>query len=241
MKGRDVEYKFESTRMVGYFCADDGGAAARPGVVLIHDAYGLSGYTKGKADELAALGYAVLAADVWGEGKVPANETERGAITQQVTGDKNSWMGRVRAAQQALAAQPGVDAAKTAMIGYCFGGTSVLEYVRTGGDGVRGVVSFHGGLGRVGDDWSAASVKTKILVATGYEDPRAEMPALLELQARLAGAKLNWEVDIYSATKHGFTRPDADLANKPQLGYNAQSDRRSWASMSRFLAEIFSE
>jgi dienelactone hydrolase len=240
INGRDVDYWFESVRMVGYFCADDALPAPRPGILLVHDAYGLGAYTKHKAEEVAALGYAVLAADVWGYGKEPVSESERGALTQQVTRDSHTWMGRLREAHRALLAQSRVDPARTAMIGYCFGGTSALEYSRTIG-GIRGAISFHGGLNRVGRDWSAAPAGTKLLILTGFEDPRADMASLLELEQRLMGAKIDWEVDIYSKTKHGFTRPDSDRANKPQLGYNAQSDRRSWSAMSRFLAEIFSE
>jgi dienelactone hydrolase len=153
--------------------------------------------------------------------------------------DRKTWMGRLQEAQKTLVAQAGVDSAKIAFIGYCFGGASVLEYLRVVG-GVQGVVSFHGGLDLVAGDWSATPNGGRALILTGFEDPLANASKLLELENNLTKAGVDWEVSIYGHTKHGFTRPDSERANKsPVAAYNGQSDRRSWLAMRRFLEEIF--
>jgi dienelactone hydrolase len=239
--GREIEYFYDSARMLGYFCLDQSKSGVRPGIVLVHDAFGVGEYMKRRADAVAELGYAVLAADIWGDGAQLREESEIRPMIGRFARDRKTWMARLQEAHKVLAAQPNVEAASIASIGYCFGGASVLEYLRTVGS-VKGVVSFHGGLDLVGADWSSAPSKEgKALILTGAEDPMAKPSVLLELQDNLTKASLHWEVNIYGNTKHGFTRPDSDRANKPQVvAYNAQSERRSWLAMCRFLDEIFS-
>jgi dienelactone hydrolase len=239
MTGTSIEYFYGSSRMIGYFCAAES-SQPLPGVVVVHDAFGLGDRMKQIIERVAALGYAALAADIWGDGAQLRDESMIRPTIGRFAEDRNEWMGRLKAAQSALQAQPATDRSKIALIGYCFGGASVLEYLRTVG-GIRGVVSFHGGLELVGKEWSATSEGAKVLVLTGADDPAATAPALLELQQNLTTAAVDWEVNIYSHTKHGFTNPDSDKANRPQFAaYNAQSDRRSWTAMQRFLEEIFS-
>jgi dienelactone hydrolase len=103
-------------------------------------------------------------------------------------------------------------------------------------------VSFHGGLDLVGRDWLMTATKRgKAMILSGADDPMAQSSMLLELQTNLTRAGVDWGVNVYGNTKHGFTRPDSDRANRPEvIAYNPQSEQRSWASMSRFLNEIFS-
>jgi dienelactone hydrolase len=197
---------------------------------------------KRTAERVAELGYAALAADVWGDGKQLRDESEIGPTIGRFASDRTTWMGRLHAAHHALISQNGVDASKIAFIGYCFGGASVLEYLRHSCGSVRGVVSFHGGLNLVGSDWSSTPPGGKALILTGFEDPMADSTMLLDLQKGLTEADIDWEVDTYGHTKHGFTRPDSGRANRPEvIAYNQRADRRSWAAMCRFLEEIFSE
>jgi dienelactone hydrolase len=240
ISGKTIEYSYDSARLVGYFCAEST-PASRPGVVLVHDAYGLGDHMKRTAERVAELGYAVLAADVWGDGAQLHSEAEIGPMIGHFADDRKTWMGRLKQAHATLAAQAGVDSTRIAFTGYCFGGTSVLEYLRNFGSEIKGVASFHGGLDQVGKDWSKTSAGGKALILTGYEDPIAPQSTLLELETSLTNAGVDWEINIYSHTKHAFTRPDAGKANNPQMvAYNPQSDRRSWAAMRRFLEEIFS-
>jgi dienelactone hydrolase len=239
--GQNIEYQYNSARLVGFLCGENSGLgpATRPGVVLVHDAFGVSEYMRQKARRVAGLGYAVLAADVWGDGKELREESEIGPMIGRFAQDRTSWMGRLQSARNLLAAQPGVDSSNIAFAGYCFGGASVLEYSRTIG-GIQGAISIHGGLNLVDGDWSAAAAGGKVLILTGFEDPMADSKVLLQLQNSLTSAGVDWEVNTYGHTKHGFTRPDSDRANKRDvISYNAQSDERSWFAMSRFLEEIF--
>lgn len=230
-----IEYFHNEARLLGYFSQPEGEKS--PGVLLVHDAFGITDFIKGIAQKLSGEGYAVLAADVWGDGKVLSSESEIGPMIGQFASDRHSWMGRLQAARETLAAQPGVDAERIVIVGYCFGGASALEYLRTGGD-VRGAVSIHGGLDLVCEEWSPAPSPRKALLLTGYEDPMAALPKLAALQQSMNAAGVDWEVDLYGHTKHGFTRPDSDRANKPQvIAYHAQSDKRAWAALKRFLEE----
>ena len=239
--GKPIEYFYDTSRLVGYFCEGETTFGKRPGIVLVHDAFGVGDYMKRRANALAELGYAVLVADIWGEGAQPQEESEIGPLIGRFAGDRATWMGRLQEAHKVLTSQPQVDARKIASIGFCFGGASVLEYLRTSGD-TQGVVSFHGGLDLVGTEWSSpAGKRGKALILTGADDPMAKPSVLLELQKNLTQAGVDWEVNIYGNTKHGFTRPDSDRTNKPEvIAYNSQSERRSWAAMRRFLDEIFS-
>lgn len=239
VSGQSLAYSFEGTRLLGHYSGPSVGSGKRPGVVIVHDAFGVGDAMKAKAEQLANIGYAALAADLWGDGKQLREEGEIGPMIGRFAGDRRTWMGRLKAAHETLAAQPGVDTDNIASIGYCFGGASVLEYARTTG-GVKGVVSFHGGLNLVLPDWTGASTKGKVLILTGADDPMAASDTLLAVQNGMTAAGVDWETNIYGHTKHGFTNPNSDRANKPQvIAYSAQADKRSWAAMVRFLAEIF--
>lgn len=238
LSARDVEYTHDGTRMFGYFCAPTG-TQGLPGILLVHDAFGLTDDVILTAQRYAALGFAVFAADVWGDRTQPKTEPEIGPLIGAMVGDRARWLGRISAAHNAIAAQPEVDASALVTIGYCFGASSALEHLRTGGV-VRGVVSIHAGLDLLAPDWSAATGSTQVLVCTGADDPMATEQMRSELQSFMSAAHIDWEVDLYSDTKHAFTNPQADFSPMPDVvAYNAQSAARSWASTTRFLGELF--
>jgi dienelactone hydrolase len=239
LTGESIEYFYESARLVGYFCRDQSLTGDRPGIVLVHDAFGVGDYIKQKADALARLGYSVFAADIWGDGAELTDERQIGPMIGRFASDRTNWMGRLGQAHKTLLALSRVDARRIASIGYCFGGASVLEYLRVVGN-VNGVVSIHGGLDLVGSDWNSPEVnRGKALILSGADDPMAQPSVLLKLQESLTGSGVDWEANVYGNTKHGFTRPDSDSAGKPGvIAYNPQSERRSWAAMLRFLEEI---
>lgn len=233
-----LEYSHGSDRLVGYYCYDGDKAGPRPGIFIVHDAFGVGPSVMRTAERLAELGYAALVVDIWGDGRQLREESEIGPMIGRFASDRAAWMGRVDAGRAALATQAEVEPAKVAGIGYCFGGASVLEYVRTGGDAL-GVVSFHGGLDLVGREWQVSKTKAKVLVLTGHDDPMAKPAALADLQQAMTSAGINWEVNCYGHAKHAFTNPHADKAGKPELfAYNAQADARSWNAMRSFLTEV---
>ena len=236
---RDLEYSFGSLKMKGYFAFAKECPPNRPGILIVHDAFGLDSHYTGIADRLAMHGFAALAIDLWGDRRRFTDlEEVRGTVTELLT-DRETWMGRVEAARQTLIAQAGVDGTRIAAIGYCLGGSTVLEFARVGSD-VTGVVSLHGGLDLIGTDWDAAKVKAKLLVCTGVEDPLVPWTALSAFKDNLRNGCVNWELDIYSRAKHSFTRPDAAARSTPdRSGYDPQADRRSWRATLDFFGEIF--
>ncbi|MFT2818197.1 dienelactone hydrolase family protein [Leifsonia sp. A12D58] len=238
LSARDVEYTHDGTRMLGYFCAPTG-TQKLPGILLVHDAFGLTDDVILTAQRYAGLGFAVFAADVWGDRTQPKTEPEIGPLIGAMVGDRARWLGRIGAAHDAMIAQPDVDASAVVALGYCFGASSALEYLRTGG-AVRGVVSIHAGLDLLEPDWSAAADSSHVLVCTGADDPMATEQMRFELQSELSAAHIDWELDLYSDTKHAFTNPHADFSPMPDVvAYNPQSAARSWAATERFLGELF--
>ncbi|HLW71438.1 MAG TPA: dienelactone hydrolase family protein [Candidatus Binataceae bacterium] len=215
---------------------DDSLKSRRPGVLVVPEFWGLNDYAKSRAKMLAQLGYVALAVDMYGDGKVTTDPKQAGAwATALETGDRAELRRRINAALDELKRDPRVDSAKTAAIGYCFGGTTVLELARSGAD-LQSVVSFHGhpGTGAVAQP---GAIRARILLCAGADDPYVP-PAQLEAfeqEMRTAGA--NWEIDIYSGAKHSFTNPGADQYHVPALAYNRDADQRSWAAM----RELFDE
>ncbi|WP_419702895.1 dienelactone hydrolase family protein [Promicromonospora sp. NFX87] len=237
---RDVEYEHDGTRMVGALCAVPGARNA-PGVLLIHDAFGLSEEMFAVARRIGRLGFAVFAADVWGDRTQPATEAEIRPLLGSMVGDRRRWMGRVAAAHAAATAQPEVDGSALAVLGYCFGGSSALEYLRTGGD-VRGVVSIHGGLDLLDaeGDWSVARSGVRVLLCTGADDPMATATQRVALETAMSRFGVDWEADLYSGTKHAFTSPKAKNSPNPDVvAYHPRSAARAWEATARFLREQF--
>jgi dienelactone hydrolase len=236
---KPIHYTHGDTAMSGEYVVDESIAGPRPGVLIVHEAFGLGEHAIQNAERLAGLGYAALAMDLWGD---RAQITEMSKVMETIgtmIADRATWMGRTQAALDALAAQPEADAGKLAAIGYCFGGATVLEFARTGG-AILGAGSFHGALNPLGADWSSDKTKAKLLICTGFEDPLIPVAAVATFQENIAGSGVDWEMDIYSGTVHSFTNPAADAAGNPEMiAYNAQSDRRSWDRLTNFLDEIF--
>jgi len=232
-----VEYSHDGTRLVGHLVARADGAK-RPGVLLIHDAFGVSDPMKATARRIATLGYTVLLADMWGDGRIPKGEEEIGPLIGAMANDRATWTGRVDAAHRQLLAQEQVTEGPVVAVGYCFGGSSALEYVRVGGT-VAGAVSFHGGLDLVGTDWSAANKDASVLILTGAEDPMSPPQVVFELERAMTTAGVRWEVTSYGHTKHAFTNPQADKSGNPDvMAYDVRADRRSWESFRLFLEEL---
>ncbi|WP_159450131.1 dienelactone hydrolase family protein [Demequina sp. NBRC 110056] len=235
---RDVEYTHDGTRMIGLLVAPAHAAAPLPGILLVHDAFGLGEDMTATARQYAELGYAVFAADVWGERTQPTEGSQIGPLIGSMASDRERWMGRIGAAHAAMAAQPEVDATAVAAAGYCFGGSSALEYARTGGD-VRGVVSIHGGLDLLAPGWDASGPVERVLICTGSADPMATAEQRDALQDALTGAGVAWETDLYSGAQHAFTNPKSDLPGMPPgVGYDPRASQRAWDSTARFLEDL---
>ncbi|MGP6169996.1 dienelactone hydrolase family protein [Microbacterium sp. A204] len=245
---RDIEYRHGATTMRGLLVTPPKtaeGDIARPTVLLIHDAFGLSADMIAIAAKLADRGLTVFAADVWGDRATPTAQPEIGPLIGSMTGDRPEWQARITAAHRTAIGQPEVDADSIVLLGYCFGGASALEFIRTGGD-VRGVIAIHPGLDLLEHDWSAAAASgtsasdTQVYVAVGSTDPMATREQRLQLEDDLTGAGADWEIDVYSRTTHAFTSLRSQNSPRPELfNYHPRNAARAWQATTRVLDELF--
>jgi len=236
---RDVEYTAGGVAMTGYFCAPET-AGRLPGVVLLHDAFGLDQAFRATARRYAHSGRAVFAADLWGERRSPSTGDEIGQLIGSMVSDRDTWMARVHAAHEAASGQPELDQDAVATVGYCFGGSSALEYLRTGGR-TRGVASIHAGLDLLIPGWESSDRDARVLVCTGADDPMATPAQWQALKAALTGRGIHWELDLYSGAKHAFTDPRADSLGMPGAAYDARAAARALGSTDRFLDELLAQ
>ena len=222
-----ILYKDGSAELEGFLAYDDAVKGPRPGVLVIHDWTGLQDYTKSRTTQLAELGYVAFAADIYGKGVRPTDMKECAVQAGTYKNDLPLLRRRVMLGLDQLKKHAGTDSAKLAAIGYCFGGTSVLELARSGAD-VRGVVTFHGGLSTT-KPAKAGDIKARILVCHGGADSHvnAEVPAF---KAEMKKAKAQMEFITYEGAQHGFT--------KAGPAYQEKADKESWSAMKKFFAEI---
>lgn len=235
VKTEVVEYRDGEQLLEGFLAWDDAAKGKRPGVVVVHEWMGLGDYAKERARQLAALGYVAFAADIYGKGIRAKDFKEAGELAGKYKGDLPLLRSRARAAFDTLAKSPRVDPASVFAIGYCFGGTTVLELARSGAP-VAGVVSFHGGLATK-DPADAKNVKGRVLVLHGAADPYVPPAEVAAFQKEMDDAKVDWQMVFYAGAVHSFTNPAA--GNDPSKGaaYDAKADVRSWEAMKAFLAE----
>jgi dienelactone hydrolase len=239
-----VSYEHDGVKLQGYLAYDDAKTAQGklPGVLIVHEWWGLNDYAKRRAREVAELGYVGFALDMYGAGVVGNSPDEAGALAKQFYG-KPLMASRARAGLDQLLATGLVDPSRVAAIGYCFGGTTVQALAYSGAP-LAGIVSFHGGLIPATPE-TAAAVKAKILICSGGLDPSIKPDELTAYLKSLNETKLDYRFVQYAGALHAFTNPEADakVATYPGLkgfiGYSPSADRRSWQDMRDFLGEIF--
>jgi dienelactone hydrolase len=237
VKTKVVEYKQGDTVLEGYLAWDDATTAKRPGVLLVHEWTGLGPNVKNRAEMLAKLGYVAFAADIYGKGIRPATAAEAGKTATYYKENRPLLRARARAGLETLKAQNHVDPQRLAAIGYCFGGTTVLELARDGAD-VNGVISFHGGLATPTPQ-DAKNIKGKVLALHGADDPFVKADEVVAFQDEMRKAKVDWEFVSYGNAVHSFTIIEAGTDNSKGAAYNEKADKRSWEAMKVFFAEIF--
>lgn len=237
VRSETVEYRQGDAVLEGYVAWDDAVAGKRPAVLVVHEWTGLGAYVKERVDQLAAMGYVAFGADVYGKGIRPKGPAEAGAEAGKYKGNRPLLRERVNAALDALRKNPLVDPKRIAAIGYCFGGTAVLELARSGAE-VAGVVSFHGGLATPTPD-DGRKIRAKVLVLHGADDPYVPAAEVAAFEDEMRKGNVDWQLVAYGGAVHSFTNRDAGTDPAKGAAYQEKADRRSWEAMKSFFREIF--
>lgn len=235
---KPVVYHHDGVKLEGFHVFDGAVEGKRPAVLVIHQWTGLTDYEKNRSKMLAELGYNVFAADIYGQGirpQPPAAGEEAGKYKN----DRELFRGRLMAGLNILREDERTDQEKIAAIGYCFGGTAVLELARAGAE-IAGVVSFHGGLG-AGEGMAAepGGVKARVLVLHGAEDPHVPQDEVLAFWNEMMNAEADWQLVTYPDAVHAFTQKMAGDDPSDGIAYDAEADARSWADMRGFFDAVF--
>ncbi|MBL7960008.1 dienelactone hydrolase family protein [bacterium] len=236
----EVAYSADSVNMKGYVAWDASKQGKRPGVLVVHEWWGHTPYARHRADMLAELGYVALAVDMYGDGKVADHPKDAGMFAGEVMKRGPGATARFMKAMEILKANPNVDVNNIGAIGYCFGGSTVLNMARQGLD-LKAVVSFHGGLS-TSTPAKKGEVKAKLLVCNGGADKFVPQTDIDAFKKEMVDAGVTYTFKSYENALHGFTNPAADSLGKKfemAIAYNAAADSASWADMKTFFGEIF--
>ena len=234
-----VTYMDGDTQLEGHIFYDDASSDKRPGVLVVHEWWGLDDYAKNRATMLAELGYVAFAADMYGKGKVTEHPDEAKQWMMVNAANVPAWRARAELALQQLKQHPMTDNDKTAAIGYCFGGATVVELAYSGAD-LDGVASFHGSL-PLPVEGETPDLKASLLLFHGNADPFVEKSHVEKFRESLTALAADWEMVEYGGVMHSFTNPAADQHGMPALKYDANADQRSWARLQQFFDEIFAD
>jgi dienelactone hydrolase len=239
---RPVAYEHAGVKLEGYLAYDDEKTAKGklPGVIVVPEWWGLNDYTKGRAEQVAKLGYVAFAVDMYGAGITTGEPKKAGELAGPFYGQPLMAQ-RTQAGLDELLKTGLVDETRVAAIGYCFGGSAVQALAYTGAPLV-GIVSFHGGLIPVPAD-AAAKTKAKILICHGAIDPTISKEALDGFLKSMDEGKFDYQFISYAGAMHAFTNPNSDKVRAEKglniIAYNKAADKRSWAHMRAFFTEIF--
>lgn len=239
VQGKEISYTADGTTLKGWIAWDDSAKGQRPAVLVVHEWWGHNPYARKRANMLAELGYVALAVDMYGDGKQANHPDDAGKFAGEVAKNKPLAKARFEAAMKLLRAQRNVDGGRLAAIGYCFGGSVVLNMAREGAD-LKGVASFHGGLGTDAPA-QAGRVKAQVRVFTGADDKMIPAAQVDGFRQEMEKAGVNYKVVSYPGALHSFTNPDADEYAKKfnmPVAYHAEADKDSWAQLQGFLAEV---
>ncbi len=237
---QEMNYTVEGVTMKGYLAYDDAITGPRPGVLVVHEWWGHNEYARKRARTLAGLGYTAFALDMYGEGKQAHHPDDANKLSSELGQNQALAKARFQGAYDLLVSQPTVNPQRIAAIGYCMGGTVVLEMAR-GGAPLAGVASFHGNLSTA-QPAQPGGLKAKILVLTGTDDPFVPAEQVARFMKEMDAADADYKLITYPGAKHSFTNPDADQFGKEfnlPLAYNAEADQASWREMQKFFGVIF--
>lgn len=232
---KSVAYEHDGVALEGFLAFDDAVKGRRPGVLIVHEWWGLNDYARERARQLARMGYVAFALDMYGKGVLATTAEQAGRLSSQFKGQA-LMRTRARAGLDVLLRDERVDPRRVVAIGYCFGGTTVLELAYSGAE-LAGVVSFHGGLVPArGDDLTR--IRARILVCHGADDPFVPDEEVAAFQRSMKAARADWQMISYGRAVHGFTNPGVDAFKIEGARYDAAADRRAWRHLGDFLEEV---
>ncbi|NND92000.1 MAG: carboxymethylenebutenolidase [Granulosicoccus sp.] len=233
MRTESIEYQHDGITLEALLAWDDQITGPRPGVLISHAWAGRSSFENARAEDLAAMGYAGFALDLYGKGVSGSSKEENSALMQPFISDRPHLLNRLQQSLDTLKACAVVDESRTAIMGYCFGGLCALDLARGGAD-IQGAISIHGLLNA---PELTGSMTAKILALHGWDDPMVPPEQVLDFNREMTSAGADWQLHAYGNTMHAFTNPQAD---DPGFGtlYNADADRRSRAAIRFFLSEV---
>ncbi len=236
IKEEPVEYTSAGATCEGMHIYDSAKTGKVPGVLVVHQWMGLSENEKMRGRMLAEQGYNVFLADIYGKGVRPTAQPAAAKEATKYKTDRKLYRQRLNDALAQLEGEPQTDTAKVAAIGYCFGGTGVIELARSGAK-IEGVVSFHGGL----DSPSPAdgkNIKCEVLALHGADDPHVPPADVQAFEDELNAAGVKYQLVKYPGAVHAFTQKGAGNDNSKGAAYNKDADRKSWAAMMEFFGRV---
>ena len=236
---RNVSYKHGDLECHGFLAWDDSIDGPRPGVLVVHEWWGLNDYARSRAEQLAKLGFIAFAADMYGEGKTTEHPQEAGQMASKVRANVEDWRKRATAALDVLKGQPQCDKTKLAAIGYCFGGSTALQLAFSGAD-IKAAVSFHGALPTPKAD-EMKQTKATILVCHGADDSFIPEAAIKSFREALDKGGAKYDFVAYPGARHSFTVPNADKVGNPGMKYDKAADEDSWKRMLELFKEKFNK
>jgi len=235
IKTQTIDYKDGDVVLEGYLAYDAALAGKRPAVLVVHQWMGLTDYERKRCEMLAKLGYVAFAVDIYGKGVRPQSIQEAAAQAGKYKGDRALLRQRVNAGLAQLRHFQQVDTGRIAAIGYCFGGTTVIELARSGAE-IAGVVSFHGGLDSP-TPADGGKIKCHVLALQGADDPFVPAEDLAAFEKEMRDGSVDWQLVKYGGAVHSFTDWNAKGMIKG-AEYNEKADHRSWNAMQQFFTEV---
>lgn len=243
IRGEEISYEAGGAALKGYMAWDANQKGARPGVIVVHEWWGHNEYVRQRARMLAEEGYAALALDMYGVGKLAQHPEDAQKFMMETVSNADVARARFMAAYELLKKHEVTDPTRIAAIGYCFGGAVVLQMARLGTE-LDGVASFHGNLAAQGGPAAPGAVKAKVLVLHGADDPLVPKEQVAAFKKEMDAAGVDYNFVEYPGAKHAFTNPAATEKGKKfgmPLAYDENADKQSWAELQKFLNGLFGD
>jgi dienelactone hydrolase len=236
-----VTYKDGDTVMKGFIVYDGASKARRPGIVVVHEWWGITKHVREEARKYASQGYTAFVADMYGDAKTADHPKDAGALAGSVRKNPAAMLSRFNAAMNLLSKHATVDASRIGAAGYCFGGSVVLDMARSGAD-LKGVAAFHASLGASASMAEAGKVKSKVLVLNGEADPFIKPDSIDAFKKEMAAANVDFRYISYPGAVHAYTNPEATAKGKEfnlPLAYHPEVDRQAKDEASKFFSAVF--